>query len=216
MTKEEWDRMFLTLMPVVTGAASITLGTLALTRASPLGRRIVYQDGQYLVSVRYPRQLQNLQDFVQPDNPDVLAIYYQFGPDSWALYDFVCRNIDYRRDIGEMWQFPSETLRGAGDCEDTSFLLCSLLRCFSDAHVVLGSFQGYGHAWCDHMGQIMETTYTRAMPVSDPNNYCPHCLFNEREVIELWPGALGEVFDLQRDEGLKLSLMAEAVECMSL
>lgn len=185
------------------------LGTLIPLSRSP-SQRVYYQDGQCLVNVRYG-DWHDLREFVQPSNPNVLAIYSEIGPDSWALYDFVCREIDYRRDVGEFWQLPSETLRGSGDCEDTSLLLCSFLRRFSDAHVVLGSFQGYGHAWCNHMGQIMETTYTRAMPVSDPEDYCPYCLFNEREVIELWPGALGEIFDLRWDEAIKLGLMAEVI-----
>jgi len=30
-------------------------------------------------------------------------------------------------------------------------------------------------------------------------------------VIELWPGALGEVFELRRNERVKLNLMAEAI-----
>ena len=180
-------------------SAAMTIWTLL---RGPLGRRMYSQDGTYLVDVRYG-QWHDLREFVQPDNPDIQAIYTEKGPDYWALYDFVCREIDYRSYIGEFWMTPSETLRGFGDCEDTSLLLCSLLRCFSDAHVALGSFQGYGHAWCDHMGQIMETTYTRAMPVSDPEQYIPYCLFNDQHVIELWPGALGEIFALRRNETIK-------------
>ncbi|GAI67445.1 unnamed protein product, partial [marine sediment metagenome] len=59
--------------------------------------------------------------------------------------------------------------------------------------------------------QILETTYTSARPVPDPQEYCPYVCFNDQEVLELWPGALGEVFELARDEELKLSLMAKAV-----
>ncbi len=62
-------------------------------------------------------------------------------------------------------------------------------------------------------GQIYETTYTRARPVPDPQNYCPYLYFNDQVVIELWPGALSEVFDLGRDEAAKLNLIAEAVAC---
>ncbi|MBA7619435.1 hypothetical protein ES703_26774 [subsurface metagenome] len=215
MTEEEWDRLFERLTPVISigiGSLSLVIGAMAAMRAGPLGRRVFPQNGSHLVSVRYPGQWHDIREFVQPDNPDIQAIYAEIGPDCWALYDFVCREIDYRRDIGEFWLTPSETLASRrADCEDTSLLLCSLLRCFSDAHVALGEYQGYGHAWCDHMGQTLETTYTRAMPVSDPEDYCPYCLFNEREVIELWPGALGEVFELGRDEAKKLNLMAEAV-----
>lgn len=212
LTKEEWDRMFLNLVPVAFGASSLVLGLMMLTRSSPLGQRIYYQDGQCLVNVRYGKW-HDLRDFIQPDNPDVLAIYHQYGPDYWALYDFVCKSVSYKREVGEMWQFPSETLtRGLGDCEDTSLLLCSLLRNFTDAKVALGNYQGYGHAWCQLDRQILETTYTSARPVPDPQNYCPYVCFHDQEVIELWPGALAEVFSLGRDEELKLNLMAQALE----
>ncbi|MBA7664150.1 hypothetical protein ES703_72205 [subsurface metagenome] len=156
-----------------------------------------------------------MQDFVQPGNPDVLAIFSQYGPDYWSLYDFICRNVDYRRDIGEFWQTPSETLASKrGDCEDTALVLCSLLRNTIDAHVALGSFQDYGHAWCQLNGQILETTYTSARPVPDPQDYCPYVYFNDQKVVELWPGALGEVFGLGRDEAAKLNLMARKLEAL--
>jgi len=213
--EEEWNRAFEVTVPILSmgiGAFSLAIAIMALRRSTPLGRRVYYQDGQYLVSVRYLGQLNDLREFVQPDNPDVIVVYSGIGPDPWALYDWVCRNIDYRRDVGEFWQTPSETLaRKLGDCEDTSLVLCSLLR-NAGAHVALGSFQGYGHAWCQLDGQILETTYSSARPVPDPQDYCPYIYFNDAQVIELWPGALGEVFELGRDEELKLSLMAEAVE----
>jgi len=189
------------------------LGTMALLhpRASA---RVYLQDGQYLVNVRYGGW-HDLREFVQPSNPDVLAIYSQIGSDYWSLYDFVCRNIDYRRDIGEFWLTPSETLRGYGDCEDTSILLTSLLRNFTNAHVTLGSFQGYGHAWCELNGEVLETTYTFARPVPDPQDYCPYVCFNDQEVVELWPGALGELFEVRRKEATKLSLMVKALEAVA-
>ena len=194
---------------------SVVLGIMALTRSSP-GQRIYYEDGQYLVSVRYPGQWNELRDFVQPDNPEVIAAYSQLGPDVWACLDFVCRNISYRRDVGEMWQFPSETLRGYGDCEDSSILLTSLLRNFTNGYVALGGFQGWGHAWVvNEEGEILESTFTSARHVPDPEDYCPYVYFNEQEVIELWPGALGEVFELGRNEELKLELIARAVEVIA-
>ena len=190
----------------------LLLGTMALLLSRPSGQRVYYQDGQILVAVRYPGQWNYLQDFVQPDNPDVLAISSQY-PDYWALYDFVCRNVDYRRDIGEFWQVPSETLVSKmGDCEDTSILLTSLLRCVGiDAHTAIGEYLGYGHAWTTQNGFIYETTYTRARPIADPQNYCLYCMFSESDVIELWPGALREVFELGRDEATKLNLIAQAL-----
>ena len=226
-TKEEWNQAFEHIVPTVSlavGILSVVLATTALTRAGSLGRRIYYQDGQYLVSVRHTGQWNYLQDFIQPSDPDVIAAYSQYGPDPWSLYDFVCRNIDYKLDIGEFWAFPSEVLaRGKADCEDTSNLLTSLLRCGGiNAYTAIGDYQGYGHAWCQLDGQILETTYTSARPVPDPMAYEPMVIFNESEVIELWPGALGEVFELGRNEVAKLNLIAAAIgnevppECPSL
>jgi len=188
------------------------LGTMALLLSrSP--QRVYYQDGQILVAVRYPGQWNSLQDFVQPDNPDVLAIFSQYGPDYWSLYDFVCRNVDYRRDIGEFWLTPSETLRGHGDCEDTAILLTSLIRAGGapNCYVALGSLGELGHAWCLYNGQILETTYTYARQTA-PRDYQLMALFNDTEVLELYPNSLAEVFGLARDEATKLNLIAQALQ----
>ena len=197
------------------GISTAVVVIIALLGRASTGRR-VYQDGQYLVSVRYPGQLNDIREFVEPHNPEVIAIYSQIGPDYWSLYDFVCRNINYRRDWGEFFQFPSETLRGYGDCEDSSILLTSLIRAGGapNCHVALGSLEGYGHAWCQLDGQILETTYTSARLVPDPQAYCPYVCFNNQEVVEFWPGALGEVFELSRDEATKLHLMAKVLEAV--
>lgn len=196
------------LLPVL-GIGTVVVVIIGVLGRVFTGRRAHYQGGQYLVSVRYPGQWHDVRQFVQPDNPDVLSVYSEIGPAPWALYDWVCRNIDYRKDVGEFWQTPSETLRGAGDCEDSANLLTSLLIAAGmPVYTVLGDYQGYGHAWCEYNGQVMETTYTSARPVPDPQDYCPYACFNDQEVVELWPGALGEVFELRRDEELKLNLMA--------
>ncbi len=210
---------------VLTSAIAGTIGAVCFMGVNSLRRglpalflpqsqaRVYRRNGECLVSVRYPGQWCNLQDFVQPDNPDVLAVYSQIGPDPWALYDFVCRNIDYRRDWGEFWQTPSETLRGYGDCEDSALLLTSLIRAggIPNAYVALGEYQGWGHAWVvSGDGEVLEATFTEARHVPHPEHYCPYVCFNDQEVIELWPGALGEVFKLGRNEDIKLSLMAKA------
>lgn len=208
------DKLLERIIPILGLGVSIlsaALATMALMRLSPI-TRVYYGDEQYLVSVRYRGQWQNLSDFIQPDNPDVLAIYWQIGPDAWSLYNFVCQNVRYVADFGEWWRFPSETLRGYGDCEDSANLLTSLLRCFCNAHTVLGSYYGYGHAWCELHGFIYETTYTEARVVQDPEAYERMAMFNDREVIELWPGALNQVFELNRDEATKLNLMAKTLD----
>lgn len=215
MAVEEWNRAFVRALPVVSlgvGVFSAAIAILSLQHYGTSTQRVYSQDGTYLVNVRYG-QWRDIREFVQPNNPQVQTIYSQFGPDYWSLYDFVCRDIDYRRDIGEFWLTPSETLASKlGDCEDTSLLLCSLLRnTITDAHVALGSFQGYGHAWCQYQGKILESTFTQARPVSHPEHYELHCLFNDQDIIELWPGALEEIFAIRRDEATKLNLMARAV-----
>jgi len=180
------------------GTAAVVLFSI-LARTFVLGRHVSYQNGEYLISVRFPGEWHDIREFVQPSNPDVLAIYSQIGPDAWKLFDFVCRCVTYRLDTGEFWFTPSETLaQGRADCEDTSLLLCSLLRNFTDAKVALGDYCGFGHAWCWHNGQILETTYTRAGIAPDPENYTTFVLFDDREVIELWPGALNEIFAARR------------------
>lgn len=211
---EEWDRAFFRVLPVASlglGVLSAAMTILTIQRASSQAQRVSYEDSQYLVSVRYPGQWRDIREFVQPSNPEVMAVYSQIGPDVWANLDFVCRKIDYRRDTGEFWQFPSETLKGYGDCEDSSILFTSLLRNFTNGHVALGSYQGYGHAWCQLDGQILETTYTRARTVPDPEDYLTFLLFDERVVIELWSGALDDLFRLRRNESTKLSLMKEVL-----
>lgn len=202
------------------GVAFLTLGTATFMMTairtihslSQLGTRVRYRDGLYFVAVRNPGEWHELREFVQPKNPDVVALYSQIGPDVWGCFGWVCQNISYLRDIGEFWRLPSEVLATTeGDCEDSAILLTSLLRNFSNAYTVLGEYQGWGHAWVVSDGEILEATYTEAKPVPDPEDYCPHLLFDDREVIELWPGALQDVFKIKRDEANKLNLMAAAL-----
>ncbi|MBA7645855.1 hypothetical protein ES703_53614 [subsurface metagenome] len=183
------------------------LGTLVSLSRSPV-QRVYLQDGQCLVNVRYGGW-HDLREFVQPSNPDVLAVYSQYGPDYWSLYDFVCHEIDYRRDIGEFWRTPSETLRGFGDCEDSAILLTSLIRAGGapNCYVALGSLEGLGHAWCEHNGRVLETTFTSARPIQNPEVYRPLVLFNDENVLELQPNGLAEVFQLGRDEELKREVL---------
>ncbi len=213
-TVEEWTEEFLRTVPVASlalGVFSTAMGIITVWHYGPLAKRVFYKDSQLLVSVRYPGQRHELRDFVQPDNPDIVALYGKTGPDAWSCLDWVCRNIAYRHDVAEFWQFPSETLvRRQGDCEDSSLLLCSLLENFTDSYVVLGSYRDYGHAWCQSDGQLFETTFTSAQPVPDPEHYSPYILFNQEKVIELWPGALKDIFRLSRNEVAKLKLMAAA------
>jgi len=131
------------------------------------------------------------------------------------LLDYVCRNVSYKSDNGEFWELPVEVLtERVADCDGTALLLVSMLRRFYPAgrvYAVVGSYRGYGHAWVELDGEILETTYTSARPVVDPQQYRAYARFNDQEAIELWPGALSRLFQVARNEGTKLALMAEAV-----
>lgn len=96
----------------------------------------------------------------------------------------------------------------AHNCEDTSLLLASLLNNFSTSYVVLGEYLGYGHAWVQFDNQIFETTLSSPIIVNDPANYFAHAYFNEQIAIELWSGALEELFQIRRNELAKLRFIA--------
>ncbi len=133
---------------------------------------------------------------------------------TFRLLDYVCKNVSYRSDNGEFWYFPDEVIsRRAGDCDDSSLLLLSMLRRFYDAsrvYAVAGTYRGLGHMWVELDGEILEPTYTSARPVSDPQNYRAFAKFNDQETVEVWPRSMTGLFQLAKNEGLKLSLMAEA------
>lgn len=130
---------------------------------------------------------------------------------AYTLWNWVCQNIEYRSDNGEYWFFPDETLREmAEDCDGSAILLVSMLREFyppDRVYAVAGSYQRWGHMWAELDGEILETTYTAARAVADPQNYRAYVKFNDQVVIEMWPGAMSRLFQLARDEGMKLALM---------
>jgi hypothetical protein len=233
ITKEDWNTVYFTVIPLLgvgVSAVGVAIGLLALQRSqaqavgigslepatgyAPLGvntPKVHYADSQVLVEVRNPGEWHELREFINPLDPGVQRIYHQVGPDAWALLDWVCKAIEYRFDDGEWWGFPGETLyQKKGDCDDSSILTCSLLRNFTDCYVAVGSYRGFGHAWCQTDGYILETTYSYAHDVPDPQNYRAYAMFNDEQVIEMWPGALSQLFQLARNEYQKLSFMAEA------
>ena len=142
-------------------------------------------------------------------------------------WQFVCQEIDYppggdwhRREAfptrglfsrslvsqstPDFWSFPYETLSlGIGDCEDTSILLCSMLRNFRGANevdVAMGYYDrphpSLGHAWVtiNRLGQryVLEPTLRNALAtiyqVTEAPPYLPYIRFNDMLHTEERPG----------------------------
>lgn len=111
-------------------------------------------------------------------------------------YPLVGQTYRINRSNDDFWQLSAETLAwGIGDCEDTSVLLCSLLRCdnFCSADEVFvdcGTIGGWGHAWVNWRGYILETTLETPLetpldslppsPLRTYNSYQRQARFNDR------------------------------------
>ncbi len=117
-----------------------------------------------------------------------------------ACLDWVCRNIKYKTERGDVWLMPSEAIaKGESDCEDLSFCLCSLLRaCGLSADEVFVALGNYGtlvvkHAWVNWLNGkywVLESTLSQA-PDSIPEQVYPYdawILFNDVNTMELKPG----------------------------
>lgn len=175
---------------------------------------------------------------------------------TWRCWDWVCREIkypplpypDYHREeaflrrsslpwlgfLGikrstkyEFWQFPFETIdHGLGDCEDTSILLCSLLRnplSADEVHVAVGTYAGYEHGWVsllkDSERYVLETTLDQAFPdgpyqVLEAPPYRPLLYFNDEQAFEAY-GGFGELREAPREGGVKLQLINEAYQILN-
>ena len=119
----------------------------------------------------------------------------------WNCWDWVCRNIKYKSERGDVWHTPSEAMKmGKSDCEEEAFTLCSLLRAFGlspdEVFVAVGTYGrfGDGHAWCvlleDGKYWVLEATLSAA-PNTIPEQSYPYdayILFNDIQDTELKPG----------------------------
>lgn len=85
-----------------------------------------------LANVRYDGKFHSIRSLIQPDDPEVkeIAAVLAQAPDFIeASQEFVNSFTSYRSEVGDFWRIPSETLElRAGDCDDLSILLCSILR----------------------------------------------------------------------------------------
>lgn len=135
---------------------------------------------------------------------------------AWTIWDFVARSVQYVTDkqlcgLEDFWLFPEETLMlHKGDCEDTSFLLATLLLAGGISEhcvrVVLGKVSSpdgaYGHAWVVYQNEagiwcLLESTLdtvptqlTPADPFTQPGNqylYQPQFCLNASHLWSMTP-----------------------------
>ena len=145
-----------------------------------------------------------LNEFVTPETYLVQRLFSSLQRDTakdtvYSCFDWVCSNIRYKRESGDVFYLPSETAyMHQGDCEDHAFLLCSLLRNFLSPDEVFVAFGTYGllaegHAWVTWLNSkywVLEATLEQA-PDSIPEQgypYDPRILFNDVNTMELKPG----------------------------
>lgn len=143
---------------------------------------------EFVVKRRLGNELWDIRQFVQPATPGVVRLAARLPAEKVAFiqaaWSWVVNNIKYppgspdkndrhycedflppamaRNVTYDYWSFPAETLAlGVGDCEDTSILLCSILRHKlgpQEVFVTIGEFNGFGHAWVTVAGRVLETT----------------------------------------------------------
>lgn len=148
-----------------------------------------HQVSDILGKVRRDNGYHSLKDFITPTEfliSDLAATLYQGGSFIQDAQDFVHNTVKYKHDKygGDNWQFPIKTLeRGAGDCEDASLLLVSLLRNYISAdevYVVAGNWKGEGHCWAvgGEPWHIIESTMSSTKAVKE-SSYKPEVFFND-------------------------------------
>ncbi|GAI56328.1 unnamed protein product [marine sediment metagenome] len=146
-----------------------------------------------------------------------------------AAHDFVASFTSYRREIGDYWATPGETLQAqtlrreegiefSCDCDDMAILLCSILRNYTPPEEVfcaIGTLDGDGHMWLVMGGngqdKIIEATASSGKPVK--GNYKVYAIFNDQYCFS-YPEGIREfclkpvekkevIVDLDKDELLK-------------
>jgi len=166
-----------------------------MDRMTIAGKLKYYPD--ILANVRNDGQYYPIRSLVQVDDPDVREIarvLVQADNFAEAVHEFVNSFTSYRREIGDFWALPAEMLTArAGDCDDSSILLCSLLRNYIPPEKVFVAFGIWsvdgsqdGHAWVvvqaeDGTDLVLEsTTHPRKLL---RGKYILDAMFNDQYVF---------------------------------
>lgn len=142
-----------------------------------------------LGDVRRDGEYYSLKGFIQPNDPLVqkIAVILSNSKDPIATaQDFVRKVTRYRKQTGEFFRYPIETLEARkGDCDDSAILLTSILRNYlnpEDVFTAVGSHSGEGHAWVvissDHSSRVIESTAFSRKKINE-SKYKPEVFFND-------------------------------------
>lgn len=147
-----------------------------------------------LANVRYDGKYHSIKSLVKPDDAmvkDVARQLIQSKDFISVSQQFVNSFTTYKREIGDYWRTPDETLdEQSGDCDDKAILLCSILRNYMPADQVYCAYglwtqenESEGHMWVvvegdDGNDRIVEAT---AGPDNATiGNYVIHGIFNDK------------------------------------
>jgi len=115
--------------------------------------------------IYYSAKPMSISRWVTPDDSLVmeLASTIKSTNNTGKALELYCivTSMDYIEDCGDYWQTPEETIiRGAGDCEDFTFLLASLFIAagLEKPAVMFGSYNEGGHAWVEWNNKAFEST----------------------------------------------------------
>lgn len=156
------------------------------------GRLELYPE--ILGNVRNDDKYYPIKSVVQPDSPEVREIaqvLVQAKDFIGAMHEFVNSFTKYQPEIGEFWAMPEEMLAAReGDCDDSSILLCSLLRNYLEPEKVFVAIGQWtvdgkpgGHAWVVTQGEdgkdiILESTAPPSKPLK--GKYTLSAMFNDK------------------------------------
>lgn|GEM_PF-1433428 len=183
------------------------------------GRGKVKRYDDLLGNVRHDDKYHSIRSLVQPDEPEVrevARVLVQASDFISAAQELVNSFTTYGSEVGDLWRTPSETLakRIGVDCDDSSILLCSILRNYIPPDQVYCAFglltldgKADGHMWVvlGNEGGEDRTLETTAPPGRHTKGkYIIYGIFNDTYAFSTDVGL--KEFDLKVVELSKSSL----------
>lgn len=144
--------------------------------------------------VRNDGNYHSIRALVQPHDLEVeqIARVFMGSPDFvYLAHEYVNSYIKYKRERGDFWRIPAETLAAeAGDCDDMAILLCSILRnylppekvfCAFGTWVIGGKIEGHMFVVTDDLqGEDIILESTMEPGVAQKGTYVIYGIFNDK------------------------------------